>query len=117
MNNTDQKIELYFKLNVYQFYCNFNSKGEFILYGTDQYWDEVNILWVYSTQGNKWMCQKLYMTPLIVGTAELISISKYDKIWLRYNNYIYEWNVLANNTTIISKNVYGVIINIFKFHL
>ncbi|SRR6266498_3660558 len=107
MNNSDQKIELYFKSTVQQFYCNFNLNGEFILYGMDNSESDQNIIWIYSTQGNEWMCQKLYMTP---EKAELISITKYDKIWLRLNNYIYEWNTLTNNTIMIPKDIYGVII-------
>ena len=106
MKHPDQKIELYFESVVQQFHCNFNLKGEFILYGIDDIENDQNIIWVYSTRGNEWMCQKLYMTP---EKAELLGISKYDRIWLRSNDHMYEWNMPTNNTTIISRDIHGVI--------
>src|SRR5688572_2415372 len=81
--------------------CNFNTRGDLILYCTnknnkddkkdnddqDDKDDESNIVRVYSIQ-TKLKCQKIYMIP---GKAEPISISKYDKIWLNFNDHIYEW--------------------------
>ncbi|PKC63485.1 hypothetical protein RhiirA1_443316, partial [Rhizophagus irregularis] len=55
MNNEDKKIALSFDKNVYQVYCTFNLKGEFILYC-------LGIIWIYSTQtkNNKWECEYIY---------------------------------------------------------
>jgi len=89
-------------------FCNFNLKGELILFctarkGTE--YDEINLICVYSIQ-TKIKCQKIfYLTP---KEAELISISKHDKIWLRLNNNIYEWDRLTGHATIISKMIYEV---------
>jgi len=88
--------------------CNFNLKGDLILFCTNA--RDVNIVFVYSmqTETQAVKCQKIYMVP---KEAELISISKYDRIWLRFNDYIYEWNLRDGNTTIVSNNISGVIIN------
>ena len=85
MNNKDIKIELSFN-EVYARYCTFNLKGEFILYDLD------GTIRIYSTQtkNNKWECKRFYRIP---EDYELISISKYDKVYLVSNDYIYEWNI------------------------
>ena len=110
MNNNDQKIEL--NLNVTFFtgsWCyNFNSKGEFIIYGNWEHsdtpstiWSEYQknhkIIWIYSTKtrNNKWICKRLYEIP---KNFELISISKDNKLYLFSNNYIYEWNLLTEKS-------------------
>ncbi|PKY52426.1 hypothetical protein RhiirA4_470052, partial [Rhizophagus irregularis] len=88
MDNKDKKIALSFDRKVYPYYCTFNLKGEFILYG------EVSFV------------EKHY---------EIISISKYDKVYLFSNvsnDYICEWNInteksvkIFDNNTIIIRNI------------
>lgn len=111
MNSINKKIELFFKYYIKRFYCNFGLNGKFILYGmtkTSYPVNYVNNIWVYSTQtnSNKWKCQKIYVIP---KEAELIKISKYDKIWLRLNECIHEWNIHTGNTTIISKKLQVIV--------
>ncbi|PKY24807.1 hypothetical protein RhiirB3_413385, partial [Rhizophagus irregularis] len=88
-----EKITLSFDKNAVAKYCTFNLKGELILYSlVDSYFGEHKIIWIYSTQtkNNKWECKKFYRIP---EDYELISISKYDKVYLFSNDYIYEWNI------------------------
>ncbi|PKY62550.1 hypothetical protein RhiirA4_551248, partial [Rhizophagus irregularis] len=97
MNNKDKKIALSFDKNVYQVYCTFNLKGEFILYCR-------GIIWIYSTQtkNNKWECKRFYRIP---GDYELISLSKYDKVYLYSDDYhIYEWNINTEKSVKIFDN-------------
>ncbi|RGB39396.1 hypothetical protein C1646_754547 [Rhizophagus diaphanus] len=42
------------------------------------------------TKNNKWECKRFYRIP---KDYELISILKYDKVYLFSNDYIYEWNI------------------------
>ncbi|PKK68605.1 hypothetical protein RhiirC2_867185 [Rhizophagus irregularis] len=88
MNNKD-KITLSFYKCIKSMYCTFNLKGEFILYSKVY---EYKIIWIYSTQtkNNKWECKRFYVIP---EDYELISISKYDKVYLFSNDYICEWNI------------------------
>src|SRR3954470_3332699 len=100
--------------------CTFNLKGEFILYSEVDEIDDANvrrnrklnfdssankIIWIYSTQteNNKWKCTRIYKIP---EDFDLISISKYDKLYLSSNNYFYEWDILTENSRRIfaSKN-------------
>ncbi|CAG8676960.1 826_t:CDS:2 [Funneliformis mosseae] len=108
LNNPDQEIKLRIKREIISYSCNFNSKGAFIFYTTcvNIYRVNVDVIWVYSTQtkGNKWMCLKIYKLPK--GT-EFISISRNDKILLRMENYINEFNIETGNTKIISNNILG----------
>ncbi len=95
--------------------CNFNLRGELILFGTvkvkiKREYEKINIVCVYSIQHTKTKCQKIYEMP---KEAEVISISEYDKIWFHFNNEIYEWNLSTGHSTILFKNVYEVI-NIIK---
>ncbi|RGB26569.1 hypothetical protein C1646_820311, partial [Rhizophagus diaphanus] len=87
MNNKVKKITLNFE-TIWAYYCTFNLKGEFIKYSE---FDDKTI-WIYSTQtkNNKWECRRLYRIP---ENYELISISKYNKVYLFSNDYIYEWNI------------------------
>ncbi|PKY61596.1 hypothetical protein RhiirA4_412955, partial [Rhizophagus irregularis] len=77
-------------------YCTFNLKGEFILYSVIKKYSSggCKIIWNYSTQtkNNKWECKRFYRIP---EGYELISISKYDKVYLVSNNSIYEWNIIT----------------------
>jgi hypothetical protein len=70
-------------------------KGEFIFCNDVKNRQGIyhKIIWVYSTQtkNNKWICKRIYKIP---KEFELISISKYDKLYLFSNNNIYEWNIL-----------------------
>ncbi|PKC58937.1 hypothetical protein RhiirA1_427327, partial [Rhizophagus irregularis] len=107
MNNKDKKIVLDFDTE-YAYtkycYCTFNLKGEFILY-SEFYFNNTfgkhKIIWIYSTQtkNNKWECKKFYRIP---EDYELISISKYDNVYLVSNDYIYEWNINTEKSVKIS---------------
>ncbi len=123
--NPSQEIELYFKFHEMEVQsCNFNLNEELILFSKAKAFinrDDINLVGVYSIQKNKAICQKIYMIP---KEAEVISVSKYDKIWLHFNNDIYEWNLLTGNTTILSKNIdevikyfllYCILLNLLKF--
>ncbi|PKY34005.1 hypothetical protein RhiirB3_395238 [Rhizophagus irregularis] len=54
---------------------------------------ERKIIWIYSTQTkyNKWECKRFYEIPY--NYYEIISISKYDNVYLFSNDCIYEWNI------------------------
>ncbi|CAG8483535.1 3153_t:CDS:2 [Funneliformis caledonium] len=59
--------------------------------------DYISIVCIYSIQAKKKTsqpkkseCQQIYKIP---REAEVISISKHDKIWLRLDHNIYEWNL------------------------
>jgi hypothetical protein len=104
MNNKDKKIALSFEKHTYAEYCTFNLKGEFILYGTIEIHSKIHkTIWIYSTQtkNNKWECKRFYKIP---ENYELISISKYDKVYLSSNDYIYEWNINTERSVIIFDN-------------
>ncbi|PKC64385.1 hypothetical protein RhiirA1_421641, partial [Rhizophagus irregularis] len=95
MNNEDNKIALNLEIDASNYYCTFNSKGEFILYSLvyiNRNIGEHKIIWIYSTQtkNDKWECKRFYKIP---EDYELISISKYDKVYLFSNDYIYKWNI------------------------
>src|SRR5688572_5184203 len=100
MNNKDKKIKLYFERWVCPRYCIFNLKGEFILYSSVR---SRKIIWIYSTQtkNNKWKCKKIYKIP---EDFELISISKYDKIYLYSSYCIYEWDINTEKSIRIFEN-------------
>jgi hypothetical protein len=109
MNNINQKIELYFCKYLTSYYCVFNLKGEFILYSDINHSAGDNkIIWIYSTQSknNKWICKRIYMIP---NDVDLLSISKYDKLYLISNDYIYELNILTEKSTKIFVNKNKVI--------
>src|SRR6266540_1366576 len=113
-------------------HCNFNTKGEFILFCTIKNIkkddnktnktddnktgktkkQDLNIVCIYSIQ-TEVKCQKVYMIP---KEAEVISISKHDKIWLRFNDYIHEWNFHTGDITIISANAEKIIINFQEYY-
>ena len=44
----------------------------------------------------------IYMVPL---DTELISITNSDKVWLRHQNNLYEWNLRNTHTKVILKNL------------
>jgi hypothetical protein len=100
MNNNTQEIKLYYDENIYLNHCTFNIKGEFIIC------NEVlnqKILRIYSTQtkNNKWICKQIYEIP---QDYKLISISKYNKIYLLLSNCIYEWNIFTGKSVRIFAN-------------
>src|SRR5437763_10246070 len=70
-------------------YYTFNLKGDFVFY--KRFENGEKIIQIHSTQDDsgKWMCKNAFKIP---NNYELISISKYDKLYLFSNNYIYEWN-------------------------
>jgi hypothetical protein len=106
MNNKDIRIALYFNSMVNSKYCTFNLKNEFILY-SDIYIHRAsgvhNIIWIYSTQtkDNKWICKRFYKIP---KEFKVISISKYDKVYLSSNDYIYEWDINTEKSVKIFDN-------------
>ena len=87
MNNINKSIKLDFDGNLISENSNyyaFNINGEFILY------DEINrLMCIYSTTSDIWRRTSTYMLP---KDFTLISISKYNKLYLLSENYIYEWN-------------------------
>ncbi|PKY55366.1 hypothetical protein RhiirA4_410484, partial [Rhizophagus irregularis] len=94
MDNKDKKIALDLD-EAGALYCTFNLKGEFILYGEFYFPSTLgghNIIWIYSTQtkNNKWECKRFYEIPEVY---KLISMSKYDNVYLVSNDHIYEWNI------------------------
>jgi hypothetical protein len=135
MNNKDKKITLNLDIvkvalfnQLIDCYCTFNLKGEFILYGKFCAFDifrifgyidsdiEQKVIWIYSTQtkNNKWECKRFYKIP---EDYELISISKYDKVYLFSNDYIYEWNINTEKSVkifFINKDK-NKVISIIKF--
>ena len=101
MDNKNQEINLEFVC--YDYYCcTFNLKGEFILYSRiiNDYFHK--FVWIYSTQtkNNKWNCKKMYKISDYKSnkTFEVICISKYDKVYLLSNDYIYEWDILTEKS-------------------
>ncbi|PKC71611.1 hypothetical protein RhiirA1_438775 [Rhizophagus irregularis] len=76
--NNNQKIKLKFTSDVI-----IAADGDFL---------RQKIIWIYSTQikNNKWECKKIYKLP---RNFELISISKYDQVYLFSKSYIYLWNI------------------------
>ncbi|CAG8668833.1 1383_t:CDS:2, partial [Funneliformis caledonium] len=63
---------------------------------------DINLVCVYSIQAeiNKANCQKIFKFS---EDVKVINISKYDRILLRSNDRIYEWNVLTGHITNIVK--------------
>jgi hypothetical protein len=94
--------------------CSFNSKGDLILFCTSYSMDtRINVVCVHSIRTKKTRCQKIYRIP---NEADVISISKDNKIWLRFNDNIYVWEMFTGHTTIVLKNINEVKIIIdFKF--
>ncbi|PKK57368.1 hypothetical protein RhiirC2_871835, partial [Rhizophagus irregularis] len=104
MNNNDKKIALSFDRRIYPVYFTFNLKDEFILYSSvHSYFGNQKIIWIYSTQtkNNKWECKRFYRIP---EDYEVISISKYDKVYLYSIDYIYEWNINTEKSVKIFVN-------------
>ncbi|POG75860.1 hypothetical protein GLOIN_2v1561235 [Rhizophagus irregularis DAOM 181602=DAOM 197198] len=109
MNNTNKKIALNLDTEVANpkyCHCTFNLKREFILYNVFYVHNVLGnhkIIWIYSTQikNNKWECKRFYRMP---EDYELISISKYDNVYLFSNDYIYEWNINTEKSVKIFGN-------------
>jgi hypothetical protein len=104
--NNHKKIESDLCVYSNKYYnCTFNLKGEFIFYNNifDIHGTNHKMIWIYSTQ--KWKCKGIYKIP---NDFELISISKYDKLYLfSNNNNIYEWNILTGKGIKILSNVFS----------
>ncbi len=119
--NTSREIKLCFEFDTMNVkLCNFNIDGNLILFCTCRVKsnvkrNEIDLVCIYSieqmnkSKTKKTKCQKIYMIP---KEAELISITKYNKIWLRLNNNLYEYDLLAAHTTMALANIYEVIIKI-----
>ena len=58
----------------------FNLKDQLIL-------NHETIIWTYSAQDKSWACEENYEIP---EDYKLISVSKYDKLYLLLDNYICE---------------------------
>src|SRR6266498_1933754 len=122
MNNKDEKNALKLHRNDTRssyYDCTFNLKGEFILYSVvSGSFDVQKIIWIYSTQtkNNKWECKRFYRIP---EDYELINMSKYDKVYLCSNDYIYEWNIITEKSVKIfgNKKNKNKVINIIKLFL
>src|SRR4051794_28620035 len=107
MNNRENENKLdFYPYNYRPYYCTFNLKGEFLLYGkvVDEY-DEKQIIWIYSTptKNNERMCKRAYKIPEAFESFELISILN-DKFYLCSNNYFYEWDMLTEGSVRICIN-------------
>ena len=86
-------------------FCNFNFKGELILFCKDSLNDEnANFIYVYSIQSKTKTkrCQNLYMAP---EEMEIIRITEYDTVWLRIDDHIHEWNLRDGRTTLVLDNI------------
>ncbi|RIA85897.1 hypothetical protein C1645_830127 [Glomus cerebriforme] len=70
-----------------------DNQSEFILCskvrGRHYREEDHKIIYFYSTKtkNNKWMCKRMYKVP---EGFVFISISKYDKLYVPSNNYVYE---------------------------
>src|SRR5215213_5529872 len=107
----DKEIKLYFEFDDMSVQsCNFNLEGDLILFCKVRNIrnDDMKLVCVYSIQAETktTKCQNIYMVPKEV---EVISITNFDRIWLRLKNRIYEWNRL-DGRIIVSDNIPGVII-------
>ena len=112
--DTSEEIKLNFEFDKEVQICNFNSEGELILWCTSRSrlrFRIINIVCVYSIRDGKSKCRKIYKIPT---EAEILSITNDNKIWLRLNNDIYEWDIYnAYTSTIILHEV----INKFIFYI
>src|SRR5688572_19787600 len=103
------KLHLEFEAEEIQ-HCSFNLKGDLIFSceTSDFFSNFIDIVCVYSiqTKTNETKCQKMFKIP---EGVKVINISKYNKILLRSNDNIYEWDVCTGHTTMITKNIYEVI--------
>jgi hypothetical protein len=116
MANNYQEIKLNYSLSGIK-YCSFNRKGELILYKDAKDAKDASITFkkayesssingiilIYSTQikNNKWKCERTHAIP---KNFELLSIPKFDKLYLYSNNSIYEWNLISGESTKILWN-------------
>ncbi|GET00337.1 hypothetical protein GLOIN_2v1839719 [Rhizophagus clarus] len=101
MVNNNHKIMLDCDVCEYYNYCTFSLIGELILHSRN---DDYNSIFAYSTQtikNNEWKCKRIYKIP---KEFDLISISKYDKLYLFSNNSIFEWNLITRKGTKIFGN-------------
>jgi hypothetical protein len=112
MKNKNQKIELYFNPSIH-YYCTFNLEGELILYGEVHEGSWNGIIWIYSTQtkSNKWNCKRFYEIPRGIV---LISITKYNKVYLSLSDNIYEWDILTEKSVRIFCNKKNKVIKCSK---
>ncbi|GBB94780.1 hypothetical protein RclHR1_02410026 [Rhizophagus clarus] len=81
-------------------FCIFNLIGELVLYNktlVDYTFNIDHNIFIYSmqTKNNKWKCKKIYKIP---RGFRVISISKYDKIYLSSDNFIHEYNLITENS-------------------
>jgi hypothetical protein len=71
----------------------FNLEGELILCVNDY-----NVIFIYSTRTKnyKWKCKRIIKIP---KNFSLISISKYDKLYLFSENSVCEWDLITEKST------------------
>ncbi|RIA80041.1 hypothetical protein C1645_810604 [Glomus cerebriforme] len=95
-----------------------NLKGEFILCskvrGRHYREEDHKIIYFYSTKtkNNKWICKRMYKIP---EGIEFISITKYDKLCVSSNNYVYELVIHTKKSRKIFNN--DEIINVAYYNL
>src|ERR1043166_7377641 len=115
---TGQEVKLCYKFNKFNAkFCNFNLNGDLILVCTvksNVTSKDMNLVCVFSigpthkvTKIRETKCRSIHMIP---EEAELIDITKYNKIWLRLNHSLYEFDLLTGNSTMASSNIYEVTI-------
>lgn len=76
-------------------YCTFNLKGELILCNK-KFPDEKSIvILIFSMQGKKLNCKKIYKIPKDFEDFALISVSKYNKLYAFSNKSIYECDFIT----------------------
>ena len=65
---------------------------------------DLNLCYVYSIQAktNTKKCRNIYTAP---NETEVIKITEYDKILLRLNDHIHEWNLRDGSTTVVLDNI------------
>ncbi|PKC71322.1 hypothetical protein RhiirA1_453644 [Rhizophagus irregularis] len=97
-NENAKKIELDCDDNYKYCYCTFNLEGELILHEMKD-----NIIYIYSTQtkNDKWNCKRMYKIP---EDFNIISISKYNNLYLFSNNSVYEHNLITGKSIKIFKD-------------
>src|SRR5207248_2745559 len=103
--NNNEKINLRFNKLHDCFNCAFTLQGDFILYSKVYNGKKaIKIIWVYSTQtkDNNWTCKGIYKIPFDV---RLISISKYDKLYLFSNHYFYQWDIVTGKSLRLIENI------------
>jgi len=119
IDDPSQEMTLHLEFDVIKIqHCSFNLEGELIfsckIFSIFSIIKIINIVCVYSIQSNnKSKCQKIFKIP---EGADVINISKYNKVLLRSDDEIYEWDIRTGHTTTITKNIHEVMNVFVTFH-